>query len=255
MATKLNILDLPVDILALIFQPLLTASSAISLCPCAASPVDPLALFLAHPAFHAIAAPLFYAANGFLLDLGGAHAGHVRHVVLTPPQFVLPPPRAMLLTTPDALRRLRALEVRVDRLRGWVHDVCVPLVADMVVRGALEHLVVRVRYSGLSDAGRRAGSNSDLALFARPPLLGLLRLLADPYLRTARLWVAARHPPAWCRFHRSDAGCDGLIAAGTGTDPDPELEVDWRDILREVDPEGRQVAGAWAQDPDVMRQL
>ncbi|KAF7541980.1 hypothetical protein G7Z17_g11843 [Cylindrodendrum hubeiense] len=249
----LNLLDLPVDIISLILQPLLTSPTPIQLCPCSASPINPLPVLLAHPALHAIAAPLLFTANEFVLDATGPHAQHVRRRLMaaaaaeedgdarTDPDWG---PASSLLTTRDARLRVANLQVRFDRLRGWLHDRLVPMLADMVVQGALEHLTVWVRSpperqqmearqqtrggsesSGHGGRGADAVDDSRLALFARPPLEGLLRVLADPYLRTARLWVdERRHMRAWCRFHaggRGGTGCGAGAGAGAGTGARP----------------------------------
>ncbi|KAH7155418.1 hypothetical protein B0J13DRAFT_618868 [Dactylonectria estremocensis] len=287
--TKLNLLDLPVDILSIILQPLVTSPTPIQVCPCAASPINPLAVLLTHPALHAIAAPLLFTANEFVLDGTGPHAQHVRRRLAEAEaaeeaeagQDAMAP-ASSLLTTRDARLRMANLLVRFDRLRGWVHDGLVPMLMDMVVQGALEHLTVWVRsppegrhpqvqpVRRSRAAGNGGGGNGaeDLAMFTRPPLEGLLRVLADPFLRTARLWVdSRRHVRAWCRFH---AGGPGGIGCGAGAgaetagahreasreearpatvggwgqqeDEDMVLEIDWRLILRVVDPERKDVA-------------
>lgn len=280
--TNLNLLDLPVDILSLILQPLLTSPTPIQLCPCSAPPINPLPVLLAHPALHAIAAPLLFTANEFVLDATGPHAQHVRRRLAAAAAAAAaeedgdaavaadraPPPS--LLTTRDARLRVANLQVRFDRLRGWVHDGLVPMLLDMVVQGALEHLTVWVRSPPEAQhpraqqprrrTGAEDGDNNDLAMFARPPLEGLLRVLADPFLRTARLWVdEQRHVRAWCRFHAGgrSVGCGSGAEAGTdavdrnGSREQPPragfsggqaLEIDWRMVLRVVDPERKDVA-------------
>lgn len=282
--TNLNLLDLPVDILSLILQPLLTSPTPIQLCPCSASPINPLPVLLAHPALHAIAAPLLFTANEFVLDATGPHAQHVRRRLAAAAAaaaaaeedgdaaIAVGAPPSSLLTTRDARLRVANLQVRFDRLRGWVHDGLVPMLLDMVVQGALEHLTVWVRsppeaqHLRVQQPRRRTGAedgdDNDLAMFARPPLEGLLRVLADPYLRTARLWVdEQRHVRAWCRFHAGGrrAGCGSGAGAGAGTDAmdrngsrqqsplavlngGQAVEIDWRLVLRVVDPERKDVA-------------
>lgn len=135
-----------------------------------------------------------------------------------------------MLSTPDALRRVARLQVRTDRLRGWIGTVVVPLVADLAVKGRLEHLVVWIRSHQKRDEVHRGAD--DLGMFERPPLEGFLRVLADPYLLSARLWVDGEHAPTWCRFH------------GPGGDRGREavVEIDWREVLRVVDPEKRDIA-------------
>ncbi|KAH7156231.1 hypothetical protein EDB81DRAFT_786360 [Dactylonectria macrodidyma] len=293
--TKFNLLDLPVDILSLILRPLVTSPMPIQVCPCAASPINPLAVLLTHPALHAIAAPLLFTANEFVLDATGPHAQHVRRRLAEAAAAATAAeegeaasqdamaPASSLLTTRDARLRMANLQVRFDRLRGWVHDGLVPMLMDMVVQGALEHLTVWVRsppvgrhsqtlpvrrsrtagHGGGGEGGGGVGADhdQDLAMFTRPPLEGLLRVLADPFLRTARLWVdSRRHVRAWCRFHAGGRGGIGCGArAGSGTEgvhreattvggggqqeeDDMIMEIDWRLVIRVVDPERKDVA-------------
>ncbi|KAF4463848.1 hypothetical protein FALBO_9325 [Fusarium albosuccineum] len=262
-ANNLNILDLPVDVLSLILQPLVTSPSPIQLCPCIASPIDPLPVLLSHPALHTIATPLLYAGNEFVLDATGPHAQHVRRELLvTPGTDERLPGRATLLTTPDALRRIARLQVRIDRLRGWVGAGVVPLLAELAVKGRLEHLTVWVRTPGERKVqvqparSKRDGEGTDLDMFSRPPLEGLLRVLADPYLLSARLWVDARHARTWCRFHAGgcSAGTAGEGWTGSGTrererEREGEVvEIDWREVLRVVDPERKDIAVAVATE-------
>lgn len=245
---QLTILDLPVDILALILRPLLVSATPISLCPCSsppsplASPTRLLPVLLIHPSLHAIACPLFYAANSFTLDLSGAHHAHARRIVRQPTPSLgetdadlsLPP---LLLRSPSALRRIHRLVLTLDRLRGWLADTLVPLLQHMVVGGCLARLEVRVR-------GAAAHAHGDK--LAHPPFGTVLALLADPDLREARLRVQREHGGAWCGFHADGCG----RATGGGEAGDGLVEVDWRRMLREVDPGGRELGVAWAWDDD-----
>ncbi|KAK7397911.1 hypothetical protein QQX98_012714 [Neonectria punicea] len=288
---NLNLLDLPIDILSLILGPLVTSPTPIQLCPCSTSPINPLPVLLAHPALQAIAVPLLYTANRFVLDATGSHAQHVRRHLAA--DGAAAASASSLLATRDARRRVANLQVRFDRLRGWVHAGLVPMLTDMVVQGALEHLTVWVRSppegqrreqvrrrSRMPGGGGGGGAaeDNDLAMFARPPLEGLLHVLADPYLRTARLWVdRLGHVRAWCRFHAGARGLecgsgagsgteagggpsgerDGQLglrlgsgeAEGTGTGPGMGpgvgmVEIDWRLVLQVVDPERKDVTVA-----------
>lgn len=251
---NLTILDLPVDILSLILQPLVTSETPIQLCPCTPSPINPVSVLLSHPALHAIATPLLYASNEFVLDVTGPHAQHIRRELLkTPGSDERLPGRAVLLSTPDALRRVARMQVRIDRLRGWVGAGVVPLLAELAVQGGLDHLTVWVRTPGerraqVHVAPRRkmpGEEETDLHMFARPPLEGLLRVLADPYLLSARLWVDARHAKAWCRFHAG--GCGAAAEGWTGggaREPADAVEIDWRQVLRVVDPDRKDIAVA-----------
>ncbi|KAF5610285.1 uncharacterized protein FSUBG_3201 [Fusarium subglutinans] len=240
---SLNLLDLPVDILSIILKPLVTSSTPICLCPCARSTVNPLPILLSHPALHTIATPLLYAGNEFLLDASGSHAQHIRRELQSAPLGADDrlAGRATLLTTRDALRRIARLEVRIDRLRGWIGTDIIPLLTELAVQGRMDYLTVWVRTPIEPRTPvhfRPAKPGKDLDMFARPPLEGLMRVLADPYLLSARLWVDARHAKTWCRFH-----CTGGCGAESG-DPGRErarVEIDWREIIRVVDPDRKEI--------------
>ncbi|KAG5926321.1 hypothetical protein E4U42_003415 [Claviceps africana] len=276
-----HILDLPVDIIALILRPLLVQADPIPLCPCghladstASLTPDALPILLSHPAIHAIAAPLFYQGNAFVLDLRGKHGPHVRRCLdeWAEEEAHADPSRRLegpeddgilhrarhLLTMRPALRRIRCLEMRIVKLRAWIENQTVPLVKDMIVSGGLAELHVKI-YAASSAVSRSAPSHepagpegfstcpnagaSDVAedasrsLFTRPPLAGLLAVLGDPYLRTARLWVSgtAAHG-AWRPFRMSR-----LAGAASSADGDL-VEIDWGSIVRTLDPEGRAKA-------------
>lgn len=240
----LHLLDLPVDLLYLMLRPLLVSRERIQLCPCAGPPVDvrPLAVLLTHPTVHAVACPLLYEANVFALDVRGEHGPHVRRCLgdaaaagaAEPgtddeePGAGLHRGPSPLLLQRSALRRMSTVELRVGRLRAWVDWHVVPLLSDMALGGALAALDVYVSAPGDQHAPPTAD------VLARPPLPGLLRVLGDPYLRRARLlWVS-----------------------GGGADEDPEeaaAEVDWREMLREADPEGRHRVVGFGQDVRAVR--
>lgn len=261
---SLHLLDLPVEILRQILRPLLTAPESITLCPCrrhASSrrddskngdddddddePPPPsfftypvLPLLLIHPRLHAVACPLLFEANRFVLDLTGTHHMHVRRWLkhrdaatrITPVErrqeedglsslsTRLPP---TLLGTTDALRRIPNLAIRLDRLRSWIQDAVVPAVSDMTLRGSLRSLEIRL-------AVARTPPRTDALL--RPPLSGLVGLLSDPYLDSARLRVRGGGGGGWDPW-RVDEEEEGE-GEGEGD------VVDWRALVRAVDPEG-----------------
>ncbi|TFA98319.1 hypothetical protein CCMA1212_009965 [Trichoderma ghanense] len=293
MPEPLHLFDLPIDILSLILSHLLTAppNSTIPLCPCTTAPLttNPLSIFLTHPSLYAIAHPLFYGpANTFLLDLTGNHASHIRRFIddaaedaqddNTPANNSLLLLRRrtggpFLLLSQEARRRVRKFEMRIDRLRGWLWDDLGPFLQDMAVRGELADFTLLVDESSSSSSSSNSSNSSanrDRAqsssraflrekrrVFERPPLEGLVRLLADPGIRQARLRVRGRHQRAWCEFHAGEE-CGSLSflkqrGAGEGSGDGDVLEkedeevvdVDWRAILSMVDPEGRRRAAAW----------
>lgn len=284
MANRLHLLELPVDVLNLILTPLLVSSTPVPLCPCTRSPIDPTDVFLIHPALYTIAAPLFYRVNTFVLDASGSHGQHVRRLLMPGSGVPMTRAREQLLTTRDALMRIAKLHFRADRMRGWLHDVIVPTIQDMVVQGSLEHFVLRVSYSNCEGSQSwikhmQHRQDKDLDMFTRPPLEGLLRILADPYLRTSELWVDACHIPVWCRFHPRQICRRARISSNSNSGTPPPsavppphplektpgrssgvdgrdggaVEIDWRELRRVVDPERRDVAVAWTEDVRAMR--
>ncbi|KAL7943177.1 hypothetical protein V8C42DRAFT_329919 [Trichoderma barbatum] len=280
MPESIHLFDLPVDILSLILQQLVTAPNGIiPLCPCTAGAlgINPVSIFLIHPSIYAIAHPLFYGpANTFLLDLTGHHASHVRRFIddaagdlpddaerggrqQAQTQLLLRQTGGQfLLVSQEARRRVRKLEMRIDRLRGWLWGDLGPFLQDMAVRGELGDLTLVVDDG--TGTKERPQSASRLLLrqkrrvFDRPPLEGLVRLLADPAIREARLRVKGRHDRAWCEFHQGkECGSMSFLRPSSGGNADDALkkeaeevvEIDWRAILKVVDPEGRRRAVAW----------
>ncbi|CAH0014394.1 unnamed protein product [Clonostachys rhizophaga] len=284
----MNFLELPVEILSQILQPLLTTPghTPILLCPCSPAPFPPrsvLSILLTHPRLHAIACPLLYGpSNSFLLDLTGEHSSHVRrrrevfeagsqddvflindignshrHSTADGSFFSLPAHRRRgpLLATAPALRRLQNLTIRVDRLRGWIQDDIVPVVSDMIMHGHLQQLRLYLATTTLESLPSSSTSRAcrpritfppPQAAAGRPPLAGLLRLLADPDLGHSGLWIEGRHHFGWDQFQSDDASQEELGAAGGSSsrrDDDGQdgrdlvhhqeqaVELDWRKLL------------------------
>ncbi|KAK9437661.1 hypothetical protein VB005_08657 [Metarhizium brunneum] len=253
---SLHFLDLPVDILALILAPLLIQDGPIPLCPCGSTgssdkdgngdngiSINPVPILLIHPAIYAIATPLFYEGNEFVLDLRLKHGLHARSYLDEEAEEdaldrregfkyddVNIRRRREALALEGSLRRIRSLEIKILKLRGWIDARIVPLVRDMIVRGNLAELTVEIYSSGGHAAGgTRAQAARESSIFTRPPLAGVLSLLSDPYLRTARLWVSAAAGGAWEPFRTATASAD-------------LVQIDWASIVKQLDPEGRQVA-------------
>ncbi|PON30654.1 hypothetical protein TGAM01_v200074 [Trichoderma gamsii] len=275
----LHLFDLPVDLLSLILQPLLTAPNGgiISLCPCTASPVNPVPIFLTHPSLYAIAHPIFYGpANTFVLDLTKGHASHVRRFIENTAEdlpgdvewsggqqqtqdnvLLRHTGGRSLLLSQEARRKVHRLEMRIDKLRGWLWDELGLFLRDMAVRGDLSDLSLLVDYStGTKERAKsisRAFLREKKTVFEKPPLEGLVRLLADPGIRTASLRVKGRHDRAWCDFHQGgDCILKSFLRAREGgsdvmrKEQDEEVvEIDWRAILRVVDPEAKRTAVGW----------
>jgi hypothetical protein len=276
----LHLFDLPVDILSLILQPLLTAPNGgiISLCPCTASPVNPVPIFLTHPSLYAIAHPIFYGpTNTFVLDLTQGHASHVRRFIedaaedlpsdvewsgrqqQTQNQVLLRHTGGrFLLLSQEARRKVHRLEMRIDKLRGWLWDELGLFLRDMAVRGDLSDLSLLVDYSTVNRERTKSISRAFLRerknIFEKPPLEGLVRLLADPGIRVASLKVKGRHDRAWCDFHQGgDCILKSFLRVREGGDDDASrkkqdeevVEIDWRAILRVIDPDAKRTAVGW----------
>lgn len=141
-----------------------------------------------------------------------------------------------LLGLQDTLRRIGHLEIKIVKLRGWIDGRIVPLVRDMIVSGSLGELCVEIYSSSVTGHEQREeySDEESRSIFTRPPLAGLLGLLSDPYLQTARLWVsAAAADGAWRPFRLR-------CTEGDGDDGMDErlVEIDWERIVKKVDPEG-----------------
>ncbi|KAK7223781.1 hypothetical protein V2G26_011784 [Clonostachys chloroleuca] len=284
----MNFLELPIEILGQILQPLLTTPghTPILLCPCSPAPFPPrsvLSILLTHPRLHAIACPLLYGpSNSFLLDLTGEHSSHVRRrrEVFEAAQvddvflindignhsnslrhapdgsfFSLPTHRRRrpLLATAPALRRLQNLTIRVDRLRGWIQDDIVPVVSDMIMQGHLQQLRLYLATTTLESLSSSTSSSSSTTgarrprieyspqAAGRPPLAGLLRLLADPDLGHSGLWIEGRHHAGWDQFQRDDTSqelgevdgsrSDGRDGRDLAHHQEQAVELDWRKVL------------------------
>ena len=278
----LNLLDLPIDILVLIITPLVTTPTTITLCPCALHtaaanlPSGIGSLLLVHPSIHAIACPILYSSNEFELDLTGKHGNAVRRSLEDAAStassklerilgldddkgshYAALKRRDMrllqLFAEPEARRRLRSLRVKLDRLRGWIDASIVPVLADMVLQGNLTELSICIYEN---EAGGRRGTNTgDVSVLRRPPLVGLLRLLADPYLRSAKLLVSPVHGRVWCPFHETTGTCETASAptmdesAASSYSRGALVEIDWRAIVSSVlDPAGTELAVGWTED-------
>lgn len=173
-----NLLDLPVDILALILAPLVKFDAPIELCPCGDHGAlrGRLALartvLLAHPHLHAVACPMLYGLNTFTLSLvSGRHgarqakmlqayyhsdaSGRASRARLLNDDAV-DVPRALaerhqmgklqLFVTPSARRRVRHFALEVGRHRGWIDDAVTPVLSDMILAGSLASLSITLLY-------------------------------------------------------------------------------------------------------------
>ncbi|KAM3442298.1 hypothetical protein NHJ13734_002406 [Beauveria thailandica] len=186
-----NLLDLPVDVLALILTPLVKFESAIELCPCPdhGELGDQLevarSLLLVHPHLHAIACPMLYNLNTFKLSIVPGKHGALQAKMLqmyshsdargrgarTQPwlfedysigvsgSLAAEERRGMgklqLFVTPSARRRIRNFVLEVGRHRGWIDQFVTPVLSDMILAGHLASLSITLLYRlpGLNTRG------------------------------------------------------------------------------------------------------
>ncbi|KAM3500108.1 hypothetical protein MY10362_006691 [Beauveria mimosiformis] len=188
-----NLLDLPVDVLALILTPLVKFKSAIELCPCPdhGELGDQLevarSLLLVHPHLHAIACPMLYNLNTFKLSIVPGKHGALQAKMLqmyshsdAPGRGVRTQPgsfedysvdvpgslaaeerrgmgKLQLFVTSSARRRIRNFELEVGRHRGWIDQFVTPVLSDMILAGHLASLSITLLYR-LPDLNPRGGN-------------------------------------------------------------------------------------------------
>ncbi|KAG5945836.1 hypothetical protein E4U59_005034 [Claviceps monticola] len=178
----IHLLDLPVDVLALILKPFLVQRRTIPLCPCGSSfhswswlEVRSLPILLINSVIHRIATRLFYQSNTFMLDLEhdhgphvegclpelakGAHAADVLRVQNAPDGGAPIYRGKNILMIWPALSRIRCLEIRLEQLEPWIGRLVWPLIQDMIVRGDLTDL--RVKVSACTDFISDSEDNSN----------------------------------------------------------------------------------------------
>ncbi|XWW99699.1 hypothetical protein V2A60_007711 [Cordyceps javanica] len=198
----LNLLDLPVDILALILTPLVRFDTVIELCPCpdhgelGGRLEVARSVLLVHPHVHAIACPMLYSLNTFNLSIvPGAHgglqakmlqayhhgdassrarrAGPVLHdecpaddvagCSLAAEERRGEMGRLQLFVTPSARRRVRHFTLDVGRHRGWIDQAVTPVLSDMILAGRLASLRITLLYRAVGPRNGFAVQNSRVA--------------------------------------------------------------------------------------------
>ncbi|KAI1844593.1 hypothetical protein JX266_009266 [Neoarthrinium moseri] len=192
-------------------------------------PAALLDLFLACTQMYQEASAIFYARNRFLVNLGSRR---MFSDITAEGQFFSPEGL-------DARRRVRALRLRLRRLSGDFEKVIAPIVSDMILCGSLRSLEIGIltQSSGLkantscrSSYGRGLEADS---LVTTSPFQTLLRLLADPDLEEAGLWVAQIHWSVWCPFHETYDGNHSCLAS-LRREGIEQVSVDWEKIVREL---------------------
>ncbi|EFZ03583.1 hypothetical protein MAA_00657 [Metarhizium robertsii ARSEF 23] len=119
--------------------------------------INPVPILLIHPAIYAIDTPLFYEGNKFVLDLRLKHGLHARSYLDEQAEEdaldrrevfnyddVVIHRRREALALEGSLRRIRSLEIKILKLRGWIDARIVPLMWDMIVCGNLAELTVEI---------------------------------------------------------------------------------------------------------------
>lgn len=231
----------------------------------------PHALFLSHPSIYTTASSLYYEQNLFLLDLVPDSRAQTERVLSatksSPLQALYNPPTRQRIRHldvhhdnrlgPSFERHARPaladmiLHGALRHLRFFVFPKGItdaPLYAQVLAENPLappSEQSSRGRFdqaaclSGSSSArppppplppvslsGRRREAFRDLTPFG-----AMMRLLADPYLETAELWVTPVHQRHFCAFHDREAPCK-YGAQGSGG-VWGFVKVDWRALARE----------------------
>ncbi|KAG5989061.1 hypothetical protein E4U52_005969 [Claviceps spartinae] len=241
----LRLLDLPVEILEHILSPFLAQKqNPIALCTCGKSPaslyVRPLRILLIHPVIYGIAVRLFYAANTFLIDLDGDHVYHLSLLRSMQCGERFPyssfnytalygPRKQKFLGTEAAVRRIRRVDVSTCRPK-YFDETLLPLLVEMLLNGALTELHIRIIF----------GFNARIRIFMLPQFVKLLTIMGNPKLLTSQLWVSndADHWLLWEPFRmRPSVGACEAREEAVGSPYGDLVEIDWRSILRTIDPE------------------
>ncbi|KAJ6786051.1 hypothetical protein PWT90_02745 [Aphanocladium album] len=207
----LNLLDLPIDILALILTPLVKFDTVIELCPCTNhGALDEQldiarSVLLVHPHLHAIACPMLYNLNSFKLSITSSNHGASQTKMLqshvhtdssgrasdaqapldgqsdVPSLLAAEERRLMgklqLFVTPSARRRIRNLILEVGRHRGWIDQLVTPVLSDMILAGNLSSLSITLSYQSHQAKSRNTFAN-------RNPNASSSSLRADPVILT-----------------------------------------------------------------------
>ncbi|KAG9256053.1 uncharacterized protein F5Z01DRAFT_536340 [Emericellopsis atlantica] len=217
----LHLFDLPPEILAQILRPLLQPEPP-SPIPIISLPAPPtyvvppfvLSVLLAHPLLYSLGVSLLYAPNQeFYIDTSGPKYASVKRTFVA---------RDLLCGSTDALDKVRWLSLTVDRLRGWMTDDIVPVLTSLILHGSLERVDV---YIHTDVSARHFVVLNQRRMEEGGPLRALLHLLADPDLRSGRLFIQRRHNLGWCRFHDKDSGEEDAQSRKW-------VEVRWQDVLR-----------------------
>lgn len=271
--------DLPPEIRTQILSPLVLVATPISISPTSTAVIPfPHALFLSHPAIYAAASTIFYEQNVFVLDLVSGSRAVIERALLDDGWSPDDGGGPDMLRNEAARRRVRHLEFIPGRLGTAFRSHVRPVLADMLLAGALRHLKVAIYPTGTdkllfrtalpapSNIGSDgAGVNSlELSVVGPGPVMsaargspdaiqrqadeqytsseafrGVLRLLADPVLETAELWVPPVHRALFCEFHDAGAACQFAPEGRTGGWR--LVRINWRGLARRCLPEDHEM--------------
>lgn len=173
--------------------------------------------------------------------------------------------KLLIFVTQSARRRIRKLKVDVGRRRGWLDEVITPALSDMILAGNLASLRITLLYSTHEGSLKyRSGvpsyptaeMSNDALIFTKPPLVGLLKVLADPDLDAAELLVSIGHPPVFCKYHIGKNDGSALAEGSSNRPCGLYASIDWLSIIRDiVDPGSVGPAAPWANGTPRRRRL
>lgn len=221
--------DLPLEIRDQIISYLCIVPDPIQIGPTVDTEIPfPHELLLSHPLLYTAGSALFYEQNRFILNLRSRPRAAIERAICDDTPW--------LLNNAGARRRIKFLELSPGRLGNIFQTHISPAVADMILNGTLRHLKL-VLYPTSTDKvifnddhvgaqlKRAALTRRDDAFAQSKPFKALLRLLADPDLETAELYVDPIHRDFWCEFHEGVACCEGRPKG-----PWQLIPIDWRKL-------------------------
>ncbi|KAI4865027.1 hypothetical protein F4820DRAFT_313406 [Hypoxylon rubiginosum] len=223
--------DLPPELRCAILTQLLVSDSTVVLhnatlfSPPLSELTGILNIFLVNAQMYREASAIFYSENGFILNA----QSHRLPVHLTSQGGFLSEEGQ------NARRRVRKLTVHLIRIGGEFERVLGPALTDMVLKGSLRDLTLRL---GPPSWRTRATRSVDPDMVHRPPFQALLRLLSDPYLEKVEFVGWRVHMSVFCPFHQrkhpstktdhESVDDQGLAVLRNGPD---WVELDWRALV------------------------
>lgn len=179
------------------------------------------------------------------------------------------PRKQKLLGTEAAVRRIRRVDVSTCRPK-YFDETLLPLLVEMLLNGALTALHIRIIFgfscrsasepcslfhllpyskhrklarsfcASLKTNNKKNIADARIRIFMLPPLVKLLTIMGNSKLLTSRLWISndADHWLLWEPFRmRPSVGACEAREEAVGSPYRDLVEIDWRSILRTIDPE------------------